>query len=324
MEYVHLGRSGLLVSRLCLGTMNFGPLATREDSHDIMDHALDAGINFFDTANIYGLAEPGLTERIIGEWLSRGAGRRDRIVLATKVYCDMGKRPNEGRLSAFHIRKSCDDSLRRLQTDHIDLFQMHHVDLATPWEEIWEAMELLRQQGKITYVGASNFAGWNLAQGQEVGSRRGNFGLVSEQSIYNIAERTIELEVIPAAQEYGIGIIPWSPLHGGVLGGVLRKQAAGTAGKSVTAHAARRLEKLRPALVKWEALCDDLGSDPARMALSWLLHRPGVTAPIIGPRTKEHLDDAVASLSIELDDQVLARMDEIFPGPGPAPQAYAW
>src|SRR6202042_3651797 len=237
MEYVHLGRSGLSVSRLCLGTMNFGPLTPPAEAHAIMDHAHEIGINFFDTANRYGAAQgppgqvgrsseahAGWTEEIIGEWFAGGGGRRERTVLATKLYGSMGDWPNETKLSALNIRRACDASLRRLQTDYIDLYQMHHVDRATPWEEIWEAMSVLRQQGKIIYVGSSNFAGWHLAQAQEAARRHGSFGLVSEQSLYNLAVRTVELEVLPACQGYGLGVLPWSPLHGGLLSGILSRE----------------------------------------------------------------------------------------------------
>lgn len=326
MEYVHLGRTGLSVSRLCLGTMNFGPETSEADSHVIMDHAHDQGINFFDTANVYGWGEnKGLTERIVGDWFAQGGGRRERTVLATKLYGDMGEWPNDGRLSALNIRRACDASLKRLQTDYIDLYQMHHVDRATPWDEIWEAMGVLRQQGKIIYVGSSNFAGWHIAQGQEAASRRGQLGLVAEQSIYNLVQRTVELEVLPAAQFYGLGVIPWSPLHGGLLGGILRKQAEGTVGRSKGGRAAEALEKNRAAIEEWEAFCEERGEQPGDVALAWLLHQPAVTAPIVGPRTLDQLDGAIRALGITLDDPALARIDEIFPGPGgTAPEAYAW
>ena len=253
MDYVQLGRTGLKVSRLCLGTMNFGPVTARADAHAIMDQAHAEGINFFDSANVYGWGENrGLTEQIVGEWFALGGGRREKTVLATKLYGDMGSWPNDGKLSALNIRRACDASLKRLQTDYIDVYQMHHVDRATPWDEIWEAMSVLRQQGKILYVGSSNFAGWHIASAQEAARRRNLVGLVSEQSIYNLLERTVELEVLPAAQSYGLGVIPWSPLHGGLLGGVLRKEAAGTMGRSASGRAADGIEQNRPALVLWE------------------------------------------------------------------------
>ncbi len=323
MEYTHLGRTGLRVSRLCLGTMNFGPVTEEADSFAIMDRALDEGINFFDTANVYGwkLGE-GVTEKIIGRWFAQGGGRREKTVLATKVYGRMGEWPNESRLSALHIRRACEDSLRRLQTDHIDLYQMHHVDRNTPWEEIWQAMEQLVREGKVLYVGSSNFAGWHIAQANEIARQRHFLGLVSEQSLYNLDARTIELEVLPACQAYGLGMIPWSPLAGGLLGGVLRKIEEG---RRASENLQRRIEMKRATLEAWEAFCAGLGEEPADVALAWLLSRPGVTAPIIGPRTMAQLQGNLHALEIELDEEALGRLDEMWPGPGgPAPEAYAW
>jgi aryl-alcohol dehydrogenase-like predicted oxidoreductase len=260
----------------------------------------------------------GWTEQIIGRWLAQGGGRRERTVLATKVYSPMGDWPNEGRLSALHIRQACDASLRRLQTDHIDLYQMHHIDRNTPFEEIWEAMEVLRMQGKILYAGSSNFAGWHIAKAQEAAKARHFLGLVSEQSIYNLLTRDLELEVLPAAQDYGLGVIAWSPLHRGLLSGVLRRERAGTR------YPVEHLEQHRPALEKYEGLCEELGEAPAHVALAWLLSRPGLTGPVIGPREAEHLDGAVRALDLQLDADVLTRLDEIFPGRKPAPEHYAF
>ncbi|HLH83195.1 MAG TPA: aldo/keto reductase [Trebonia sp.] len=335
MEYTHLGRSGLLVSRLCLGTMNFGSLTPPGEAHAIMDHAHELGINFFDTANTYGraqsppgqvagneLSHAGWTEEIIGEWLAQGGGRRERTVLATKLYGDMGTWPNEGRLSALNIRRACEASLRRLRTDYIDLYQMHHIDRATPWDEIWQAMEVLVTQGKILYVGSSNFAGWHIAQANETAKARGFPGLISEQSLYNLMTRAAELEVLPAARAYGVGVIPWSPLEGGLLGGVLK---SGREGRRRLAGRAKELaERHRDRIEAYEDLCGKLGEEPASVALAWLLHADGVTAPIIGPRTLAHLDGAQRALTVSLDDDVLARLDEIFPGYRPAPEHYAW
>src|SRR3954468_3975787 len=267
MDYPHLGRTGLRVSRLCLGTMNFGPKTTEPDSFTIMDRALELGVQFFDTANVYGwqLGE-GVTEQIVGRWFAQGGTRRDEVILATKVYGKMGDGPNDQGLSARHIVHACEDSLRRLQTDRIDLYQMHHVSRTTPWEEIWQAMEQLVAQGKVLYVGSSNFAGWHLAQAQAAAGRRNFLGLVSEQCIYNLLTRHVELEVIPAAQELGIGIIPWSPLHGGLLGGARRKLKEGTAGRSTSGRANDDLEANRAAIERYEALCESLGEDPADVA----------------------------------------------------------
>jgi NDP-hexose C3-ketoreductase / dTDP-4-oxo-2-deoxy-alpha-D-pentos-2-ene 2,3-reductase len=324
MDYTHLGRSGVSVSRICLGTMNFGAYTEPGDAHQIMDHALEQGVNFFDTANTYGRPRAeGVTESIVGDWLTGAPGRRDKVVLATKLYGGKGEWPNDSYLSAVNIRQSCEASLRRLQTDHIDLYQMHHVDRATRWEEIWEAMSVLRAQGKVIYTGSSNFAGWHIAQAQEAAQRRGMLGLVSEQSLYNLAERTVELEVLPACQGYGLGVLPWSPLHGGLLGGVLAKQSGGP--RSSGGRAAEMLADRRPQIESYEAFCADLGHDAAQVALAWLLHQPAVTAPIVGPRTLAQLDGAIKAGQVALDDKALARLDQIFPGPGgAAPEAYAW
>lgn len=323
MDYTHLGRSGLSVSRLCLGTMNFGPETSEEEAHAIMDRALEAGINFVDTANVYGwVSGEGITEQIIGRWFAQGGGRREKTVIATKLYGSMSRWPNDTFLSARNIRRACDESLRRLQTDHLDLYQMHHVDRSTPWDEIWEAFDVLRTQGKVLYFGASNHAGWHLAQGMEAARRRGHFGLVSEQSIFNLLTREVELEVLPACRDYGLGLIPWSPLHGGLLGGIIRKTEKGS--RRLSGRAKDALKKHRPALRKWEDLCDDLGHHPADVGLAWLLHQDGVTAPIIGPRTSAQLDGNLRALEIALDQETLDRIDTIFPGPGPAPEAYAW
>ena len=328
MEYTNLGRTGLSVSRLCLGTMNFGPETSEPDSFAIMDRALEHGINFFDTANVYGwkLGE-GVTEQIIGRWFAQGGGRREKVVLATKVYGRMGDWPNEQGLSARHIIRACEDSLRRLRTDWIDLYQMHHISRSTPWEEIWQAMETLVAQGKVLYVGSSNFAGWHIVAAQESAARRHFLGLVSEQCIYNLMTRYVELEVIPAAQHYGLGIIPWSPLHGGLLGGAVRKLAEGSAARARSGRAAEALARHRPTIEAYEKLCADLGHDPANVALGWLLSRPGVTAPIIGPRTVQQLDDSLGALEVRLSDDVLTRLDELFPPigkGGPGPEAWAW
>ena len=328
MQYKSLGRSGLQVSPLALGTMNFGMVTGEAASFRIMDEALRSGINFFDTADVYGGPQSpdmakgyGASEEIIGRWLAQG-GRRERIVLATKVYQPMDTGPNDRRLSAYHIRKACEDSLRRLQTDHIDLYQMHHIDRRTPWEEIWQAMELLVQQGKVIYVGSSNFAGWDIATAQSAAAARHFMGLVSEQSLYNLNARTIELEVIPACRHFGLGIIPWSPIGGGLLGGVLRKASEG---RRAEPRMQIQIEQHRSQLEAYEGLCKQVGEDPADIALAWLLHNEVVTAPIIGPRTVEQLTGSLRSLNVTLCDEALRKLDDIWPGPGgEAPKAYAW
>jgi aryl-alcohol dehydrogenase-like predicted oxidoreductase len=304
--------------------MNFGPHTEVEDAHAIMDAAHDKGINFFDTANGYGRAiYPGRTEEIIGEWFAKDPQNREKTVLATKVYGDMGADwPNTSKLSALNIRRALDASLKRLQTDYVDLYQFHHIDRATPWEEIWQAIEVAVQQGKILYAGSSNFAGWHIAQAQAAAEKRNFTGLVSEQSLYNLIVRDLEREVLPAAQHYGLGVIPWSPLQGGLLGGVIRKENEGV--RRLEGRAKETLEKLRPQIEQYEAFADELGYQPGELALAWLLHQPGVTGPIVGPRTMEQLESAVRAVDIKLDEKALARLDEIFPGYKPAPEYYAW
>lgn len=321
MEYTHLGRTGLKVSRLCLGTMNFGTLTSEADSHAIMDKALDEGINFFDTANRYGRdVRLGLTEEIIGNWFAQGGGRREKVVIATKVFGPMADGVNDRGLSAYHIRQACEDSLRRLQTDHIDLYQMHHVDRGTPWEEIWQAMEQLVREAKVLYIGSSNFAGWHIAQANEIAQQRHFLGLVSEQSLYNLAVRAIEMDVIPACEAYGLGVIPWSPLGGGILAGTKVTGSRRREGRAKKIH-----ETYGEQIAAYEAFCDELGEAPANVALAWLLHNPVVTAPIIGPRIMEQLTNALTVPDIHLSDEALKKLDDIWPGPGgPAPEAYAW
>lgn len=328
MEYNRLGRTGLKVSSVALGTVNFSWVTNEAEAFTIMDRALELGINFFDTANLYNAGE---TESLIGRWLAQGGGRREKIVLATKVYgktnewgaSDPIKRtdewvgPNNFGLSATSIRGAIEKSLRRLQTDHIDLYQTHHVDRAVPWDELWQTMELLVAQGKITYVGSSNHAGWHIAQAQEAANRRNFLGLASEQSFYNLMERTAELEVLPACREYGLGFIPYSPLNKGRLGGRPNSNELGRR-SSLSASEFDKLEA-------FSAICKEIGRSEANVATAWVSQQPGVTAPIVGPRTLEQLESNVDAVSSQLDNETLQRLDELFPGPGgPAPEAYAW
>ena len=322
MQYTNLGRSGLKVSRLCLGTMNFGARNTEAEAFRIMDRALELGINLFDTANVYSRPNPpGTVETIIGKWFTQGDGRREKIVLATKLYGKMNDWPNDSRLGLRQIRYACESSLRRLQTDHIDLYQMHHIDRAVSWEELWQGFEQLSASGNIIYNGSSNFAGWHIAAASEAAKRRNYLGLISEQSIYNLTTRSIELEVIPACQHYGIGILPYSPLDEGLLGGVFNVESKGRrAGEGVQKLLAKHHDKIE----RYEKLCSELGTKPAVIALAWLLHQPAVTAPIIGPRTLEQLEEAITAVDVTLSIETLKTLDEIFPGPGVAPEGYAW
>jgi aryl-alcohol dehydrogenase-like predicted oxidoreductase len=323
MEYAQLGRTGLKVSRLCLGTMNFGPYTTEEDSFTIMDKALDLGINFFDTANVYGwkLGE-GVTEQIVGRWFAQGGGRREKTVIATKVYGRMGDWPNQSRVSALSIRQQVEGSLKRLKTDYIDIYQMHHIDRNTPWQEIWQAMEVLVGQGKILYVGSSNFAGWHIAKAQAAAKARHFLGLVSEQCLYNIKDRMVEMEVLPACEDYGLGVIPWSPLAGGLLGGALQKIKEG---RRASKSRQDEIKKYHKQLEAWEKFCKQKGEKPADVALAWLLANPVVTAPIIGPRKVEQLTGSLRALKVKLTKADLQKLDEIWPGPGgEAPEAFAW
>lgn len=320
----------MLVSPLCLGTMNFGWKADEAESFRIMDQALESGINFFDTADVYGRwsSHAGSCEELIGRWFAQGEGRREAVVLATKVYNpaelpDARPEPNATTrcYSAMKIIRHCENSLRRLQTDRIDLYQLHHIDHECPMDEMWEAMETLQRQGKIVYVGSSNFAGWDIAHACMAARMRHHPGLASEQSVYNLDNRMVELEVIPACREFGLGLIPWSPLAGGILGG--------SEGQETDGRRHERLKDLpeekRSRLDGYEALCRKLGENPAEVALAWLLHNPVVTAPIIGPRSLQQFEGNLRALEIRLSGETLEELDRLFPGPGgEAPMAYAW
>lgn len=328
MDYTQLGRTGTSVSRIVLGTMNFGDRTSEEESFAIMDRALELGVNFFDTANAYGgSAGRGATEEIIGRWFAARPGVRDDIVLATKVHSPMvaptaeGDRPNARGASAWQVRREAIGSLRRLQTDRIDLYQFHHIDRHISWPELWQAMEVLVARGEVVYTGSSNFAAWNIAQANEIAQQRHFLGLVSEQSLYNLAQRSIELEVIPAAQNYGLGILPWSPLSGGLLSGGSSDANA----RSNTGRAAEMRAQHRDQVDAYELFAKERGWAPSALGLAWLLHQSGVTGPIIGPRTVAQLESAVSALEITLSADDLRALDEIFPGPGgQAPEAYAW
>lgn len=321
MQYCRLGRSALQVSTLCLGTMNFGPQTPEPEAFAILDAAVGAGVNFIDTADQYGgRLGVGATEELLGRWLAQDRSRRDRVVLATKVHEPMSDDINDRGLSARHIQMACDASLRRLGVDHIDLYQMHHIDRAAGPEEVWQAMDRLIAQGKITYVGSSNFPGWKIAQMNERAAAAGRLGLIAEQGLYNLVERRAELEVLPACRAYGLGLIPWSPLAGGLLAG----PAGSDAGRRAEDGAKRAAKDRADQLGRFAALCAELGETPGVVALAWLLHQPGVASVIIGPRTTEQFTAALRAPELAIDAQTLARIDAVFPPVGAAPEAYAW
>lgn len=327
MKYTNLGRTGLKVSKLALGTLNFGELTDEKTAFEIMDKAFEAGINFFDTADVYGGPQSpdmeqgyGKSEEIVGKWLAQN-NYRDQIVLSSKLYQPMGTGPNDRGLSAYHIKRACEASLKRLQTDHIDLYQMHHVDRTTPWEEIWQGMEKLINEDKISYVGSSNFAGWDIATAQNTANHHNLLGIASEQSLYNLSNRAIESEVIPALRYYQIGLIPWSPIGMGLLGGDFDQSQEG---RRLSGQLESGFKQHKEQLEQYKALCKEINEEPSVVALAWLLHNPIVTAPIIGPRTVKQLEKSLHALDVELTEDTLKRLNEIWPGPGEAPQSYAW
>lgn len=321
MKYRLLGSSDLKVSALCLGTMNFGPRTSEKESFKILSESVGAGINFIDTANQYGgHLGVGTTETILGKWFAKDSARRDKVVLATKVYEPMSDDPEDRGLSERHILQACDASLKRLGVDHIDLYQMHHIDRVVPIDETMGAMQKLIAQGKVRYVGSSNFPGWAIARTNEKALAARQIGLVSEQSLYNLLERRIELEVIPACRQYELGLIPWSPLAGGLLAG----NPEGKNGRRQSEEALFNRELHRDQLDQYETLCADLGETPSAIALSWLLHQPGVAATIIGPANTAQLASVLHVPDITLSKDILEKIDEIFPAIGEAPEAYAW
>ncbi len=325
MKYRQLGRSALKVSELCLGTMNFGSRTSEKESFEILNAATSAGINLIDTANQYGGdSGVGTTETILGKWLAEDRSRRDKIILATKVHEPMSDDINDRGLSARHIQMACDASLRRLGVEHIDLYQMHHIDRLAPIEEIWQAMDQLISQGKITYVGSSNYPGWAIARANEKAIAKQRLGLITEQSLYNLIERRAELEVIPACREYGLGLIPWSPLAGGLLAGVRKANSGDVPGRRQSEGMQKVMKQRAAQLDSFDQLCSALGETPSVIALAWLLHQPVISATIIGPGNVEQLSSVLHVPDIRLDSEALAQIDEIFPPCGQAPEAYAW
>ncbi|MGO1050395.1 aldo/keto reductase [Crossiella sp. CA198] len=328
MEYTTLGRTALRVSPICFGTLNLGVRTTEQEAVDLLDLALERGVNFLDTANLYGWQKhKGYTEELLGDYFALGGLRREKVVLSTKVGNPMTDLPNDSGLSARNIIASCEASLKRLRTDWIDVLFMHHIDRSAPWEEVWQAMEHLVAQGKIRYVGSSNFAGWHLVEAQASARERNFLGLVAESCVYNLVTRAVELELIPAAQKYGLAVLPWSPLHGGLLSGALRKMAEGSAVKTAQGRAQVAMPKHGDAIASYEKLCESHGLDPAEVGMAWVMNQPGVTAPVIGPRTAEQLIGALNAMELELPAPLLEELELIFPpvgNGGPGPEAWAW
>lgn len=334
MQYNNLGRSQLSVSKICLGTMFFGTRTTEEEAFQIMDRCLELGINFFDTANVYG--GPGLrgrSEEIIGRWFAQGGGRREQVVLATKVYGNMvdTQIPNEaGGISAYKVRKHAADSLRRLQTDHIDLYQVHHFVRGISAEEFWGTFDRLVDDGQVLYMGTSNFPGWGLAKFQMQAWQRGSMGLVSEQTQYNLLNRIPELEVLPAAQEFGIGVLAYMPLAGGLLTGKLQS-TEGSRTHQVENEYGVQLSEANRQFAEFSQLCQEIGEPANIVAIAWTLMQPAVHSAIVGIRTLQHLDGIERAAELKLSPEVMQRLEEIFSinrgralRPGPAPEAYAW
>lgn len=334
MEYTRLGRSHMEVSRICLGTMFFGNRTSEEEAFRIMDRCLEIGINFFDTANVYGgPGNRGRSEEIIGRWLAQGGGRRDQIVLATKVYGNMADvaSPNEERgISAYKVRKHAADSLRRLQTDHIDLYQVHHFVRGIAPEEFWGAFDRLVADGQVLYMGSSNFPGWGLAKFQSQAWARGSMGFISEQTQYNLLNRIPELEVLPAAQDFGIGILAYMPLAGGLLTGKIQA-LDGSRTRELENEYGIHLGEGNTQFADFSQLCREIGEPENVVATAWTLANPAVHSAIIGIRALQHLDTVERAASLALAPEVMQRLDEIFAinkgrplRPGPAPEAYSW
>jgi aryl-alcohol dehydrogenase-like predicted oxidoreductase len=322
MNYTKLGRSGMDVSRLCLGTMNFGGSTDEKEAFKIMDAALDAGVNFFDTSNNYN---GGTTEEIIGRWFAQGGGRREKVILGTKVHEDMhdvNDGPNSAPgLSTYKIRRHLEASMKRLQTDHLEIYYMHHIDRRVSWEELWGTFENIFAQGIIDYVGSSNFAGWQIAVAQAEAKARHFFGLTVEQHLYNLDCRLPELEVLPSAKAHGVGVVTWSPLSGGLLA----RNALNRSSNVGRTWNNDRINNQRKQLEQYSQLCRELNEYEDNVALAWLLANPAVTAPVVGPRTLEQFEQALRAVDIVLSEDVMKRLDEIFPGPGgAAPEAYGW
>ena len=334
MEYAKLGRSNMTVSKICLGTMHFGSRATEEESHLVLDEAVRMGINFIDTANVYGGdAGRGRSEEIIGNWLATRPGIRDDIVLATKVYHamgDLGPAREEAGFSAYKVRKHLADSLRRLQTDRIDVYQIHHIDERVSAEELWGTYERLVARGDVLYAGSSNFSGWGLTKAQLQAWQRGFVGFVSEQTQYNLLSRVPEMEVLPAAQDLGIGVIVYMPVAGGLLTGKT-ESVDGSRTRQVEEEYGLRIGPDNTQFRDFSALCRDLGEPEHVVATGWVLQHPAVSSAIVGIRSVEQLAGLERAAALTIAPEVMDRLDLIFDinhgrriGPGRSPQAHAW
>lgn len=325
MKYTRMGRTGLFVSKICLGTANFGTgkssgagdwgVVDEAGAFRIMDYALDCGINFFDTANVYGGIETrGLTETIIGRWFSQGGNRREKVVLGTKVgrvfeKSDLDGPNNVEGLSIYKIRRHVEASLKRLQTDHLELIQMHKADPVTGWDEIWEAFEGLVRSGKVDYVGSSNHDAWQIMKAQEEARRRNFMGLANEQHLYTPLSRSAELELLPMAKDQGIGITIYSPLFRGFFG----IDAFHPENREMNTESKRLFERYRSQAESYSKLCRELGETEANVTLAWELSRPEITSVIVAPTCIEDLSSLLRCVDIVLDEDVLKRIDEIFP-----------
>ena len=312
MEYRKLGRSGVLVSPLCLGTMNFGGSTSEEDSFVIMQKAVDSGINFFDTANVYNKGE---SERIIGKFLKEN-NLREQVFLATKVNGRMGELPNDAGASRYHILKACEDSLKRLRTDHIDLYQLHRPPSTHPQDETLRAFDDLIHAGKVRYIGCSTHPAWMVMEALSLSEHYGLNRYISEQPPYNLLDRRIENELIPLCQKYDLAIIPWSPLAMGILAG--RYPKPGDYPENSRAHLwdssmvkARVTQRGIDVGKTLQKMAEERGMTASQLSLLWIKDQPGITAPIIGPRTLAHLEDALGVLDKKLDDADRPLFDEL-------------
>lgn len=315
MQYVRLGRTGLKVSRICLGTMTYGTSKWRDwvldedESRPFIKRALELGINFFDTADMYSL---GVSEEVVGRAL-RDFARRDEVILATKVYHPMSDDPNARGLSRKHILDSIDASLRRLGMDYVDLYQVHRWDYETPIEETLEALHDVVRAGKARYIGASSMFAWQFAKAQYTADLHGWTRFVSMQNHYNLIYREEEREMIPFCLDQGVGLIPWSPLARGFLAGNRTRDRGGETIRSKTDDLAHRMyyrDDDFAVVDRVVELARKRGHSPAQIALAWLLHRPGITSPIIGASKMHHLDEAVAAVEIELSAEEMAFLEE--------------